>query len=204
MNGNPAIEKIASLPMEGEPGKIFRYSNTGLQIAGAAIEKISGKSFEQLFAERIAKPLGMKNSDFGKGKVALPAGGAFSTPDDYTNFLVMILNKGMFNGKRILTEKSVELLAPLILSQPGFVACDILTDQRVDYDLDYFRKYPGRFQSAHLADWSKAKDVQVPIGQGDVDWKDFFEAAKTGGVQNIFVEMDPETFGPSAKFLLNL
>jgi sugar phosphate isomerase/epimerase len=69
---------------------------------------------------------------------------------------------------------------------------------------DYFRKYPGRFISAHLADWSKEKDAQVPIGQGDVDWKDFFEAAKVGGVQNYFVEMDPETFGPSAEFLLKI
>lgn len=102
-----AMEKIAAMPMEGEPGKVFHYSNTGLQIAGAVIEKISGKSFETLFAERIAQPLGMKNTDFGKGKVALPAGGASSTPDDYMNFLVMILNKGIFNGKRILSEKSV-------------------------------------------------------------------------------------------------
>jgi len=69
---------------------------------------------------------------------------------------------------------------------------------------DYFRKYPGRFMSAHLADWSKEKDEQVPIGQGEVDWKDFFEAVKVGGVQNVFVEMDPETFGPSAEFLLKL
>ncbi len=66
---------------------------------------------------------------------------------------------------------------------------------------DYFRKYPGRFISAHLADWSAEKETQVSIGQGDVDWKDFFEAAKIGGVQNYFVEMDPETFGPSVEFL---
>ncbi len=102
-----AINTIAGYPMEGEPGKVFRYSNTGLQIAGAVIEKISGKSFEQLFAERIAKPLQMKNTDFGKGEVALPAGGASSTPEDYLNFLVMILNKGVFNGKRVLSEQSV-------------------------------------------------------------------------------------------------
>jgi hypothetical protein len=37
-----------------------------------------------------------------------------------------------------------------------------------------------------------------------VDWVDFFEAAKTGGVKNFFVEMDPDTFGPSAEFLLSL
>lgn len=66
---------------------------------------------------------------------------------------------------------------------------------------DYFRKHPGRFISAHLADWSQEKDGQVPIGQGDVDWKDFFEAAKVGGVKNFYVEMAPDTFEESAQFL---
>jgi CubicO group peptidase (beta-lactamase class C family) len=102
-----AIQDIAKMPMEGKPGKVFHYSNTGLEIAGAIIEKISGKSFETLFAERIARPLNMKNTDFGKGKVALPAGGAYSTPEDYLNFLTMILNKGVFNGKRILSESNI-------------------------------------------------------------------------------------------------
>lgn len=102
-----AIAQLASLPMEGEPGKVFHYSNAGLQIAGAIIEKISGKSFETLFSERIARPLGMANTDFGKGKVAYPAGGALSTPNDYMHFLVMILNKGIYDSKRILSESSV-------------------------------------------------------------------------------------------------
>jgi CubicO group peptidase (beta-lactamase class C family) len=102
-----AVQKIASLPMEGEPGKVFRYSNVGLQLAGAVIEKISGKDFETLFAERIATPLNMKNTDFGKGKVALPAGGAYSTSEDYMNFLIMILNEGKFNGKQILNKNSI-------------------------------------------------------------------------------------------------
>ncbi len=66
---------------------------------------------------------------------------------------------------------------------------------------DYFRKHPGRFISAHLADWSKATDKQVPIGQGEVDWPDFFEAAKIGGVKNYFVEMDPNMFKESADYL---
>lgn len=102
-----AIQKIADLPMEGEPGKVFHYSNAGLQIAAAVIEKISGKDFETLFAERIAKPLGMKNTDFGHGKVPLPAGGAFSTAEDYMNFLVMILNEGTFNGRQVLSRNSI-------------------------------------------------------------------------------------------------
>ncbi len=66
---------------------------------------------------------------------------------------------------------------------------------------DYFRKHPGRFISAHLSDWSVEKENQVPVGQGIVDWNDFFKAAETGGVKNFFVEMDPETFPDSARFL---
>jgi CubicO group peptidase (beta-lactamase class C family) len=102
-----AVEEISMLPMEGSHGKVFHYSNTGLQIAGAIIEKISGQSFGELFAERIAKPLGLKNTDFGKGPVALPAGGASSTPEDYLKFLTMILNNGKYNGVQILTEGSI-------------------------------------------------------------------------------------------------
>jgi len=66
---------------------------------------------------------------------------------------------------------------------------------------DYFKKYPGRFISAHLADWSVEKNAQVPLGQGVVDWKEFFNTIGTGGVKNIFVEMDPSTFKESADFL---
>ncbi len=34
----------------------------------------------------------------------------------------------------------------------------------------YFRKYPGRFVSSHLSDWTSDKK-EVPIGQGVIDWK---------------------------------
>src|ERR1041385_2648617 len=57
---------------------------------------------------------------------------------------------------------------------------------------DYFKRYPGRFISAHLSDWT-AEKKQVPIGQGVIDWNDFFAKAKTGGVETFFVEMDFET-----------
>jgi sugar phosphate isomerase/epimerase len=64
----------------------------------------------------------------------------------------------------------------------------------------YFNKYPGRFISAHLSDWS-AEKKEVAIGKGVIDWKEFFAAAKTGGVKNFFVEMDFATFSDSAKYI---
>ena len=68
----------------------------------------------------------------------------------------------------------------------------------------YFNKYPGRFISAHLADWSTEKQNEVPLGQGIVDWKEFFASIQTGGVKNIFVEMGMETFKDSAAYLHSL
>ncbi len=68
----------------------------------------------------------------------------------------------------------------------------------------YFTKYPGRFISAHLADWSAVEKKSVPIGKGIVDWKEFFATTKKGGVKNIFVEMEPETFKDSAIYLHSL
>jgi sugar phosphate isomerase/epimerase len=68
----------------------------------------------------------------------------------------------------------------------------------------YFKKYPGRFISAHLADWSDTEKKNVPIGKGIVDWKEFFSEANTAGLKNIFVEMNLETFKDSVDFLHKL
>jgi sugar phosphate isomerase/epimerase len=67
---------------------------------------------------------------------------------------------------------------------------------------DYFKKYPGRFYSAHLSDRTTDKKA-VPIGQGVIDWNEFFAASKTGGVDNYFVEMAFETYKDSATYIKN-
>jgi sugar phosphate isomerase/epimerase len=69
---------------------------------------------------------------------------------------------------------------------------------------DYFKKYPGRFISAHLSDWSGNGEEQVPLGKGKVDWKEFFDAAEVGGIKNYFVEMDFQNLGDSASYLKTL
>jgi sugar phosphate isomerase/epimerase len=69
---------------------------------------------------------------------------------------------------------------------------------------DYFTKYPGRFISAHLADWSPTEKKAIAVGQGIVDWPEFFSTMKKGGVKNIFVEMDVATFKDSATYIHSL
>ena len=69
---------------------------------------------------------------------------------------------------------------------------------------DYFTKYPGRFMSMHVQGWSAKTRKIVPVGQGTLDWKRIFTAAKAGGVQNYFVEMELEMMQASVPFLRSL
>jgi len=73
---------------------------------------------------------------------------------------------------------------------------------------EIFNKYPGRFVSAHLQDYSKTdKTKEIAIGQGISDWEDFFAAAEKGGVQVVYVEMDsnpPNHFEDSIENLRTL
>jgi len=94
------------------PGTEFFYSNLGPNIAARVLEIVSKKPFERLIRERITSPLKMRGTNFAnqEGGGTNPSGGAQSTANDYINFLTMLLNKGTFEGKRILSEKAVEEL----------------------------------------------------------------------------------------------
>jgi sugar phosphate isomerase/epimerase len=118
------------------------------------------------------------------------------------------IQMGFHNHHMEFQKRGDELIYDALLDQldPGLVKMQFqVAVVNIGYKAaDYFRKHPGRFISAHLADWSQEKDEQVPIGQGVVDWEDFFAAAKIGGVKNVFVEMAPDTFEESATFLSSL
>jgi sugar phosphate isomerase/epimerase len=69
---------------------------------------------------------------------------------------------------------------------------------------EYFTKYPGRFISMHVQGWSAKTRKIVPVGQGTLDWNKIFTAAKTGGIQNYFVEMDLPLMKASVSYLRHL
>jgi len=69
---------------------------------------------------------------------------------------------------------------------------------------EYFLKYPGRFFSMHVQDWSPETRHTMAVGQGSLDWKKIFTAAKTGGLRNYYVEMNLDLMKASVPYLRNL
>jgi CubicO group peptidase (beta-lactamase class C family) len=102
--------EIARVKLRAAPGEEFYYGGVSMHVGGRIAEIVGGKSWNELFVERIATPLGMSHSDFfayGPTGNPRPAGDARSSVDEYARFLQMILQHGSFSGKRILSEASV-------------------------------------------------------------------------------------------------
>ncbi|MCW3087902.1 MAG: hypothetical protein JWQ78_1288 [Sediminibacterium sp.] len=57
------------------------------------------------------------------------------------------------NGNVMFTQKSVELFAPLLLSQPQFNRCEAYTDQNIHYDLSEFREFPFDYRMGSITRW---------------------------------------------------
>lgn len=70
--------------------------------------------------------------------------------------------------------------------------------------IPFLTKYPGRYVSLHLMDWSPTEKKLMPVGTGAIDWKKLFAAAKTGGVKNYFVEMNMDALKASYPYLHKL
>jgi CubicO group peptidase (beta-lactamase class C family) len=101
-------------------GDAFHYSQVGPNIAARVVEVVSKKTFDRVAVERLFRPLSMRATNFYSESGGVNAAlGAKSSAQDYLNFLTMLLNKGMFNGKRVLSEASVaELLKVQTAGKP--------------------------------------------------------------------------------------
>ncbi|MET0634606.1 MAG: serine hydrolase [Chitinophagaceae bacterium] len=104
------VNSYAAREIQSNPGTEFRYNSIGPDIAGRVLEVVTKKRFDQLIKQRLFTFLKMRSTSFSNvmGGAVSPSTGATSSADDYTRFLVMLLNKGTYHGRRILSEESVQ------------------------------------------------------------------------------------------------
>src|SRR6266851_2809470 len=131
---------VASLPLMCQPGAEWNYSRS-TDILGRIIEVVSGKSLGAFLTERILAPLRMAETAFHTGpenadRLAEPfptdpwtgekvqlfnmlekpvmesgGGGLVSTTMDYARFCQMLLSGGVLDGVRIISRKTLQLMA---------------------------------------------------------------------------------------------
>jgi D-alanyl-D-alanine carboxypeptidase len=57
------MEFIKDIPLDFEPGTSIQHCNTGFEVAGAVIEKVTGDDYFEYIRSHIYEPLGMKDTD---------------------------------------------------------------------------------------------------------------------------------------------
>jgi CubicO group peptidase (beta-lactamase class C family) len=95
--------------IETNPGTEIYFSQIGPDIAARVLEVVTKKTFDRIVQDKILHPCKMRGTSFtnDNGVTSNAADGAITTSNDFINFLAMILNKGTFEGKKVLSEKSV-------------------------------------------------------------------------------------------------
>jgi CubicO group peptidase (beta-lactamase class C family) len=133
------IPRLAKVPLEFQPGTRWAYSAAaGFDVLSRVVEVASGMPIDRFVKQRIFDPLEMKDTtyvaptgnprlvklysrtadglrpaqypNFVNGIYFSGGGGLFSTPADYAQFALMLVNGGELNGKRLLSPRLVELM----------------------------------------------------------------------------------------------
>ena len=100
-----------SLKKERESGTYNQYVSIDTQVLGLLIAKVSGRTLTDLTQELIWEPLGMQDPAYwiiDKTGFEVALGGLNASLRDYAKLGLLYLNKGTYNGKKILSEKWVE------------------------------------------------------------------------------------------------
>ncbi|HXD41772.1 MAG TPA: serine hydrolase domain-containing protein [Ramlibacter sp.] len=128
---------LAALPLAHQPGSSWEYSRA-TDVLGALLEAVTGRPLGALLQERILGPLGMKDTAFAVpekdwNRIAEPfatdpdngepvtmlngrevprfesgGGGLLSTAGDYVRFMQFMRNRGMLEGVRLASRKTIE------------------------------------------------------------------------------------------------
>ncbi|HEV8702374.1 MAG TPA: serine hydrolase domain-containing protein [Candidatus Polarisedimenticolia bacterium] len=96
-----------TVAMIGPPGSFFCYGNNSIQVGGRMAEVASGKSWSQLFTDKIRTPLGLTSTFYFGGQNPPIAGGLITTMNEYGKFLRMILDDGMYGATRVLSSAAI-------------------------------------------------------------------------------------------------
>ena len=123
--GHNLMKQIRGLKFRCEPGTDHRYESMTAQILGVVIERASGKRFADYLSEKVWKPLQMEspaliNIDSRKHDVAHAFGGITLTLKDLAKIGRLYLNRGMWDGKRIVSEEWIRQSTEYNTSNDGY------------------------------------------------------------------------------------
>ncbi len=93
-------------------GQGFDYNSLNSYILSALIDKLSGSTAEEYLRTKLFNPLGIDDYIFEKSPEGIEKGGwgIYLSPIDMAKFGLLIQNNGVYNNKRIISEKWINMM----------------------------------------------------------------------------------------------
>ncbi|HVZ32336.1 MAG TPA: serine hydrolase, partial [Polyangiaceae bacterium] len=115
------VKAFLATQVENKPGTRWVYNSANSYMLAAIVQKVSKQTVEEYLKPRLFEPLGILPPIWGKSPegINLGDGGLALRTEDLAKFGLLYLQKGMWNGKRILKERWVDDATSLQTSTGG-------------------------------------------------------------------------------------
>ncbi|WKN40747.1 serine hydrolase domain-containing protein [Tunicatimonas pelagia] len=105
------LQYTLNLPMVNDPGTVSNYCSMGVVLAAEIISQASGTAIDQFAEKCLFEPLGIHNVQWGhtSDKNVIPSGKRlYLTSRDMAKIGQLILNRGQWNGKQVVSAQWIE------------------------------------------------------------------------------------------------
>lgn len=166
-------QEILNSPLMFAPGTQFAYGGGGFQVAGYLAEVVSGMSWNDLFQERLVKPLGLTQFTYTRGLLGSEknprlASGASSDVYDYNKILQMILSNWKSSSEpAILTPETIAIMTTSQLSGVSILETPADTKLYPGYSFGFWISDPSLYPG------SQGPEVSDQGAFGCTPWIDF-------------------------------
>jgi CubicO group peptidase (beta-lactamase class C family) len=101
---------VLSKPIAAPPDTVWNYNGGGTDLLGNILERVSGQSLEAFAREALFAPLGISDWEWMKyrNERIASAAGLRLRPRDAAKIGQLLLNKGAWNGRQIVSAKWIE------------------------------------------------------------------------------------------------
>ena len=110
--GGNWVRTAFSEPVTWTPGSMFYYNSVNTYLVSAIVSRVTHKPMDKYLEEKLFRPLGIDDWHWEHSPEGYPTGGwgLFINTESFAKMGQFLLQKGVWNGKRLLSEEWIDAM----------------------------------------------------------------------------------------------
>ncbi len=148
-DGGPSVEQFLAQPVPYKPGTHFLYNTMGSYVLSAIVTKVTGQTSLEYLKPRLFGPLGIEDPRWDSSPEGNSLGGygLYLRTEDIAKLGQLYLQKGKWNGKRLIPRKWVEQATSKQIANENESHAQIGSDWKEGYGFQFWRCRHNAFRA---------------------------------------------------------